>query len=154
LIRAACAGALSRHRDRLLGFVVQAPASAEPAEVARQLLAGLCAAILSERTGTGLRRTSADASRQAAVIDSVVASIAGASLLGLSASGVRVDIQTAVGTALVLAGIISLLARFPVRTKRLRNKARRRGFLGGPIANGGIPLTPSVRTRSRTSGVA
>ena len=70
-----------------------------------------------------LRRTPARVKRRALIVGAV-ATIAGATLLVLSAKGIRINAQTGVGAALVLAGIVGLLSQFAGHAVRLTRTGR------------------------------
>jgi hypothetical protein len=118
LLRVACDGGLSSDRDRQVRFMVSAPVSGDPLEIARQLVLGLCVALIREGTGANLRRASTGVGRRALIV-SVLAIISGAALLALSAKGVHLAIQAVAGAALVLAGIVGLPYRLAVSAVHL-----------------------------------
>ncbi len=140
LMATACYGSLSPDRPRLLGLRVSVSASADPNEIARQLVLSLCAELLGEQASPRLHRDSNVFARKATLISSVAA-VAGAVLLVLSARGVRINTQVGLGWVLLVAGVIGLLSRLETRLGRF---TRRTSFQNpaGPFSAGGSVRRP------------
>lgn len=118
LMKAACKGELGSEPTPLLGFVVKVPAAADSNEIARRLVLELCGEILNrlgKNAGTRRRDISDNFAEKGSLIISAAVIAAGAVLLGLSAGGIHVNAQLDLGSFLILAGAVSLLARLGTR---------------------------------------
>jgi Cdc6-like AAA superfamily ATPase len=115
LMSAACRGELASDLKPKIGFVVPAPVNADSNEIARQLVLSLCVEVLRKGPGTRRRGISDGHAGKGALISSVTAVVVGSVLLVLSARGIRINAQIDLGSVLVLAGVVGLLAGFAAR---------------------------------------